>query len=153
MGRRRRGAIVVAALAAAAVVVVALVAGPAFAARVLFPRDVPGYEAYVATYLSAREGTDASISTDRTWVEGHRDLVIAEGDRACAWLAAQPDAPGVDPTGRSRSSELTSAYLGSSPRPDVPVSAAGRFYLVTGAWNHLCRYDLHAKTSPAGGGD
>jgi hypothetical protein len=88
--------------------------------------------------------------------------VLVAGDRTCAWLAAKPDAPTVDPTGNTSGDYLMNAYIGvgfdgvlGSPPYDAPgadigvtLSPVGRMTVVAGAWEYLCQSTREAKRAP-----
>jgi hypothetical protein len=91
-------------------------------------------------------GTAQQIATDRTWITHHHGQVLAEGNRACTWIAAAPDAPRADP-GRHYSVEaLSDRYIrATAARPFAAVSASNRRTIAVEAWAHLCLGDRNPK--------
>jgi hypothetical protein len=91
-------------------------------------------------------GTAQQIATDRTWITRHHDQVLAEGNRACAWIAGEPDAPLTDP-GRHYSVEaLGDRYIGATAAsPIARVSTPNRRTIAIEAWGHLCHSDRDPK--------
>jgi hypothetical protein len=106
------------------------------------------YYHYVVTYIDGW-----SISTDpqgpardRAWAKTHRAAVMADGDRACRWLAEQPSAGRVDPTGRTGVEAMATRYIRQAPR--LPVEEHRRSTLPVGAWAYLCLSVRDDKTAP-----
>jgi hypothetical protein len=115
-------------------------------------RDVDGFQQYVRTYIdgwssSAQPGRQV---LDRRWAIAHPDLVLEEGDQACAWLKPQPDAPEVDPSGRSTVGTLISTYIKATADDRIPpVARMSESYIVAGAWAYLCKDLREDKTAPS----
>lgn len=73
------------------------------------------------------------------WAADHPDVVLAEGDAACRWLADRADATDDDPSGAFSIGALVGTYLRETQQPGVEAfSDAGKRTLVYGAWAHLC---------------
>lgn len=85
---------------------------------------------------------------DEAWIYAHPTAVIAEGQRACHWLAVQPDAPSVDSTGRSDMSRMAMRFVTEAEGNDVPLARLTKWRVVGGAWNYLCAGEMSAKTAP-----
>jgi hypothetical protein len=138
------GALVVALIFAALV-------GPALARRVAHHRDQAAFSDYVATYVGgwSSSADPGGPQRDLTWVRQHPDELVAEGDRACHWLAQRPAAPPVDPSRAFSVDALAEQYVSRPPASAPPLSAAGYRTLVEGAWQYLCWSDRRARTAPA----
>ncbi len=109
-------------------------------------RDVPAFQ---RDALLSQQTSDAQVA-DGALLRAHPDLVLAEGDRACAWLVGQPTAPDVDPSGRSAVRATTTRYLAASPGgPLDAVTPLTREVVVLSAWNHLCHDERTRALSPA----
>lgn len=114
----------------------------------------------VATYVGGwSDSTDPTgPQRDQAWVATHPVQVLAAGDRACAWLAGKPDAPDVDPTGKTSEDTLMNAYIGvaegdfayDAPGADIGVTLSpdARVTVVGAAWQYLCRSTWETKTAP-----
>ncbi len=145
----KRWYVLVAALAGLAVV--GFLAGPSLARQVLHFRDVAAFQTYVVTYV---DGWGSSLdpggpARDLAWVKAHPDIVLAEGDRACVWLADQPAAPAVDPTGESAFDTVFGRYLSTTKGTSLTkLSPQGRSTVVAGAWEYLCHNAREAATAP-----
>lgn len=157
-----------AAFGTVALVVLAANVGPSVAGRLMHPRDVDAYQAYVGGLADTDTiGTvSAEFAEDRerdaAWVAAHPDLLLAAGDRACDWLKTQPKAPKVDPAGNSDVSTLERDYLGvdfgsvdppayDDPGRDgvgLPISPDARYTVVAGAWEYLCWSTRESRTAP-----
>lgn len=85
---------------------------------------------------------------DQAWISNHPAAVVAEGRRACTWLASQPDAPNVDPTGRSDMSRMAMRYVARVEGRDLPLARVTKWNVVGGAWNYLCPDEKDATTAP-----
>jgi hypothetical protein len=146
---RRRG-VILAALAAVVITMGALVA-PSIAGRITHPRDTSAFQSYVTTFVGGwRSSADPEgPERDDAWAADHPDEVLAEGDRACDWLAQRPTAPEVDPSGKSDVSALANGYLrvANGERP-LPLSREGRRTVIIGAWAYLCWSERGDKSSP-----
>ena len=134
--------------AAAALSSAALVGGGVAWAGVDPPRDEAGFLTYARQYVGGHAESDdpGSGARDTAWVRAHPAEAVAEGDRACAWLAARADAPEVDPTGRTSTGVTSARYLRRTSQLSG-LTEHGRSYLVAGAWEHLCKGDRRDKTS------
>jgi hypothetical protein len=111
--------------------------------------DEAAYQDYVVTYIGDYydSRTPDAGPADRRWVTAHADLVLAEGNAACAWLRTQPKAPRTRTnTGPYSLTEVLARY-GESPTT-TPLSAGGRSTIAAGAWEHLCRSERSERTSP-----
>jgi hypothetical protein len=116
--------------------------------RPVTPPRPDAYYRYVVTYVDGW-----SISTDplgpardRAWAASHRPAVMADGYRACRWLAEQPSAGRVDPTGRTGVDAMARRYIRRAP--PLPVEVHRRSTLPVGAWAYLCRSVRDDKTAP-----
>ena len=98
-GRRRLAAIV--AVTALCMVAVGLWAARASANHSANQRDPAAIRKYVSTYVGGWSDGSNGPQRDQAWVAAHPDQLLAAGDRACSWLAGRPDAPSVDPTGKT----------------------------------------------------
>jgi hypothetical protein len=85
---------------------------------------------------------------DRAWIDAHEASVISEGKRSCAWLAKQPDAPRVDPSGHFDISRLAMRYVTHAEGRDVPLARITKWSVAGGAWNYLCPDEMRGKTAP-----
>ena len=114
------------------------------------PRDEAAFQAHVVKYI----GTywDSSVpeadARDEAWARAHPEEVLAAGDAACAWLADQPVAPAVDPTGESDLFTVLDWYLDTLQPFSGPVSEIGTMTVVGSAWESLCWTDYERRTSP-----
>ncbi|MBV9951339.1 MAG: hypothetical protein JO291_05280 [Acidimicrobiia bacterium] len=82
----------------------------------------------------------------RAWAASHRATVMADGERACRWLAEQPSAGRVDPSGRTGVDAMATRYIHQAP--PLPVEEHRRSTLPVGAWAYLCRSERDDKTAP-----
>jgi len=138
---------VVGVLSAGAVVV----AGPAIAERIAHPRDEAAFTSYVDQYLPGWRSSDSPgvPARDRTWVQQHPDAVLAEAEAACAWLASQPDAPDLVPSGSATVWATVRRYQDETGQTTgVDIDERSRGTIVVGAWEHLCHGSREAHTSP-----
>ena len=145
-----RGPIYVAALVLACV---SIWAAPALARQVFHRADEQAFVSYVETYVGGwRSSRDpGGWRRDQAWVAENPEAVLAEGKRACRWLASRQEAPSVDPTGKSSSGKVTSRYVNEVPAStELGVSPVGqgRKTIVAGAWSYLCWWEHRDKTSP-----
>jgi type VI protein secretion system component VasK len=85
---------------------------------------------------------------DQAWLQAHGTAVLAEGQRACAWLATQRDAPSVIRAERADESRMAMHYVTKVEGHDVPLANMTKWYVVGGAWTYLCRDQMSAKTAP-----
>jgi hypothetical protein len=144
--RRRRIVVVVTALVA-----LAIMATPFLARRLIHGRDTVAFQQYVSNYVGTwRSSADPQGPVrDVKWVADHPDLVLAEGDEACHWLAHQPSAGKVDPSGASTVSALAERYLQDThTHSRVELSTQGRMVVVGGAWSNLCWWERRDKAAP-----
>jgi len=143
-GRYRWGA------AVGVVVGLTVVGGSALASRVSHPREVAAFQGYVSTYVGGWANSDdlGGPERDTAWVKAHPQAVLAAGDQSCAWLAQQPAAPTVDPSGRFAFETVLDRYLASPSRTRLGLSSSGEGTVVAGAWAYLCRDDREARTAP-----
>jgi hypothetical protein len=104
----------------------------------------------VARYIGSHGDASAPSADDddQAWAMAHPDDVLAAGDAACDWLAAEPAAPPIDPTGVTDFHAVINRYLESPGSLSVPASHAGRGFVVAGAWAYLCWTDRELHTSP-----
>jgi len=110
-------------------------------------RDVAAFLTYTDTYIGGyydSSAPEASIQ-DRRWAAANSRVVLAEGERACAWLAAAPEARAA---ADNRFQAVLSRYLETPQPEDVRLSATGRSVVTVGAWEYLCRRDRERHTSP-----
>lgn len=136
-------------VAVTVVVFIGLVACTGAADHTASNRDAKAYYRYVMTYAvdGWRTSTDPhGPARDRAWAATHRAAVMAEGDRACEWLARQPSAGRVDPSGQSDVSIMATRYV----RQASPLQFEDhrRAYMTSGAWAYLCRSVRDEKTAP-----
>jgi hypothetical protein len=149
--RRGRGGAALVAVAVAAVAATGAVAGPALANRLRHPHDEAAFRQYVETNVGGwSDSSDPSgPQRDRDWVRAHPAQVLVAGGRACSWLAAQPRAPRIDPSGATAPDTLMRRYLDTRPPPDgLPLSEFGRSTVLAGAWTDLCWQTRQDHTSP-----
>jgi len=127
-----------------------VVGGSALAKAGSHPRDVPAFEVYVVTYVGGWANSDdlGGPERDTAWVKTHPREVLAAGDRSCNWLAQQPSAPTVDPSGRFAFETVLGRYFASSSGTRLGLSPSGESTVVAGAWAYLCRDDRDARTAP-----
>jgi hypothetical protein len=89
---------------------------------------------------------------DMAWAITHQEAVLAEGERACAWLTTQPPAPDQDPADPTDTtfefSFVIDRYVKSTPAGSVArLSEPGRLNLTYSAWTHLCPATAEDKTA------
>ena len=131
-------------LGLAALLVAGVMVGPSLADRVIYPRDEDGFHKYVVTYM-LHPGTPQ----DKDWAIEHPDEVLAEGDRACAWLARRESAPDIDPSGATSVYTLVNAYLKHARKDSyIPLTRHGHANVVYGAWAYLCEAERRDKSAP-----
>ena len=120
-------------------------------------RNVSGYQHYVtgqyprgvATNGKGERVPDPQEKNYR-WAEAHPDVMLAEGDRACDWLADEPDPPllGADES-RYGSYAMTTLYLRTAAMEQrIRITDQGPRYVVAGAWTYLCPRLRNDKTTP-----
>ena len=97
------------------------VQGPALARQLLHPRDETAFQAHVSTYIAGwgSEEDPLGPTRDQAWADSNPEALLIAGDRACSWLAAQPSAPELDPTGNSTFDHLATQYVGARGTPDT----------------------------------
>jgi hypothetical protein len=122
---------------------VVLSVGAAGLAQALAPE---GEEAAFQAYVAQRVGDWPSSADprghlrDELWVASHSASVLAEGRRACDWLAQRPSVDGIDRSGRSEVDALITRYLAEARGGESgPLSTMGERIVVAGAWAHLCK--------------
>jgi hypothetical protein len=133
------------------VIVVGFVAGSAAANRSSHPQDEQGFFRYVGDHVDGWGSSNSphGPERDRMWAESHPALILAEGYRACDWLAEQPSAPDVDPSGRSEVNIVEGRYIRATQHaPIAQLYPMSRRVVVTGAWAYLCEYDRNVHTAP-----
>jgi len=141
-------------LAAAGAVLPVFLAAPLVAGALqpdTHPRDERQFLVWAPQGLheNVQEFQDEPSRVSRHWVARHRALVLQEGDLACAWLARQPDAPDVDPSGRSDADALLERYVRAedvAPSPRVSADQHEEFARLS--WMTLCTDTAGRKTSP-----
>jgi hypothetical protein len=145
---------VAAVVTVATLVIVAFVTVPAVARMVVHRRDTVAFQNYVSTYIGGwySSGDPGGPGRDLKFAVSRPDLVLAEGDRSCRWLAARPDVGDVDRSGKSTSSALMWRYLRET-HGSGQLSRFGRMTVVAGAWDSLCWWDRREKTAPRTSGD
>ncbi len=116
-------------------------------------RDEAGFRAYVAEFMDG-----SSSQADLDWVADNPEAVLAEGDRACRWLTAQPR-PGVQPARAGADSyevqglyltELQDQYLRATGEFPIVQIADTRDLVVSSAWQHLCPSSREDHIPPRG---
>lgn len=132
------------------VVVVIVGVGTSVASVLSRDRHPEGYQRYVQKYVGGwySSADPTGPRRDKRWVLAHPKAVLAEGDRACAWLARQPDAPEIDPTGKSTSGVLARRFFMAEHRRNPSVSVYGHFTMTSAAWSYLCDSVRKEKTAP-----
>ncbi|MFZ0324573.1 MAG: hypothetical protein WAN48_10625 [Actinomycetes bacterium] len=142
-------------IAAAVVVVlvgIGVVAGPSVALRLMHLRNEAAFRDYVSTYVGDWGSSENpnGPALDRIWVRTHPDLVQAEGDRACEWLARQPKAPRVDPSGDTSVGAMMTRYRKEtrSTSREIGLAPTAQGTIVSGAWAYLCWWDRRTHTAP-----
>lgn len=137
--------------AGAAVLGIGVLVVPDAARAVVHQRDEAAFLDYARSYVGLSWSSDRPLDDDRdrAWVRDRPNQVLVEGDAACAWLARQPRAPDVDPTGHLTSDATARRYLaGTAFARPAELSDLGRFDLVGGAWEHLCWSFRQDRTAP-----
>lgn len=135
----------------AVLAVIGVLAVPSIALQFKHSRDEGAFQTNLAASIGAWSDTrnPEGPARDTAWATANPGLALAEGDRACAWLAGQPDAPGrPDPSGRQSQETLQNRWISARGNVIGPLSWQGQSHLVAGAWTHLCWWDLHQKTAP-----
>ena len=111
-------------------------------------RDEPGY---VSDVNAEWAGSLEHPAQRRAWAAAHRAELVQAGDAACAWLDRQPDAPRVDPSGRSAGTAVfaraKSELAGLGLEPSLQSEVIGL------AWAYLCPGWEDDKTAPLRRGD
>jgi hypothetical protein len=141
---------------AASILLLAAFAGPSVARRLMHPRDSEAFQRYVSTYVGTWSSSrdPGGPKRDRAWVAEHPDQVLDEGDRACRWLAGRPDAPDIDPSGRTDANTLMGIYVKQAEQEHpLALSFMGRHVLTAGAWAYLCWSEREEKSAPRSRGD
>jgi hypothetical protein len=91
-------------------------------------------------------GTRQQIVTDRMWITHHHRQVLAEGNRACGWIAAAPNAMHATPARRYSVEALADRYIhATAANPIAAVTASNRRTIAVEAWGHLCRASRDPK--------
>jgi hypothetical protein len=91
-------------------------------------------------------GTREQIANDRTWITHHHRQVLAEGDRACSWISAQPNAPVDDPSRYYSVQALGDRYIRVTEATALTaVTASNRRTIAVEAWANLCHADRDPK--------
>ena len=114
-------------------------------------RDEARFERWAAAGLKdTPQFSSEPMRVVRAWVRDPANHVVQDGDRACAWLAREPDRDGIDPTGRSSDDAVMDRYLDQLPAEQV----AGRQRrsmaetIAWQGWNSLCGGLEADKTAP-----
>jgi dienelactone hydrolase len=132
--------------------VLVLIVGVGTAVASVLSRDRhPGaYQRHVQKYVDgwSSSADPTGPKRDKRWVLAHPEEVLAEGDRACAWLARRPDAPDIDPTGNSMFGVLSRRFARAEHRRNTSVSFYGHSTMTAGAWSYLCDSVRKEKTAP-----
>lgn len=141
---RLRGALLPAVVVAIIGVGVALVLGTSG------DRHAGDYQRYVRQYVGgwSSSADPGGPQRDKVWVLSHPDQVLAEGDRACAWLLLRPDASDIDPTGRSTVDALAGLFVQAEHARNPRLSTFGHATITAGAWAYLCSSVREDKTAP-----
>jgi hypothetical protein len=143
-------------LTAAALLVLAAVAGPATFRQLVHGRDTRAFHSAVTAYVGGWSSSHdpSGPQRDEAWVAAHPAQVLAEGNRACDWLASRPTAPDRDPTGDSSVFTLMGRYLRATEHDRLAdLSVVGRETVVANAWASLCWWTRRDKTAPRGYAD
>ena len=92
------------------------------------------------------------MATAHAWASAHPDLMVAEGDRACRWLDAQPLAPQGDNRPDTFAPEAMEArYTAETTGLEIArVYPEARQHIADWAWFTLCRSSLEAHTGTGG---
>jgi len=125
-------------------------------------RDENDYQTYVTGKYDRGTALDADGSpiqdpreNDFSWAARHPEVMLAEGDRACDWLAEEPDPPrfGADES-RYDSHAMTTRYLKTADMDErIRHTNLGQRYVVAGAWSFLCPVIRDEKTMRTGDED
>jgi hypothetical protein len=109
-------------------------------------RFLGNVRAYAAGWSSSAQ--PERQTRDHAWIVAHPSAVVADGQRACTWLAARHDPPAVDRSGRSEPDRLAMYYVKNKDAAPLPLGRISRWGVVVEAWNYLCPDVRAAKTSP-----
>lgn len=133
-----------------AIVVATVGGGIALAHSASRDTHAQDYQRYVRQYVDgwSSSADPGGPRRDERWVLAHPDQVLAEGDRACSWLIQRPDAPDVDPTGRSTVDVLARRFAEAEHARNPRVSILGHSTMTAGAWSYLCSSVREDKTAP-----
>lgn len=114
----------------------------------------PRHEAAFFRYVNVNvDGGDPrkdpqDAERDVAWATSHPHVVLAEGDRACRWLAGQPTAPDVDPSNKTDLPVMEDRYLRETQNARIAqLTSSGRWFVVEGAWAYLCGHDRSVHTT------
>ena len=115
------------------------------------PRDEWQYLEWAATEYRSHSGEfkHRHKRAEAAWKAEHGAAALAEGDRACAWLAGQPDVPRTDPSGRSTDRVVLARYVRAGDVERSPgFSAEQHEEFARLSWMTLCGDLADDKTSP-----
>lgn len=110
-------------------------------AAIVFGNHASDREAFFR-WSAATGGTYRSIQHDHDWIVAHHDLVMDEGQQACAWVRTQPTVP-ADALVRGHSIEALGHrhVAANKPTPGLDVTSLNRWNIAIQAWAHLCPDD------------
>lgn len=82
---------------------------------------------------------EQDIATAHSWAQAHPELILAEGDRACGWLSAQPAAPRINAPEAFTLEAMEARYVAETTGLEIArVYPEARMVIAGNAWWSLC---------------
>jgi hypothetical protein len=85
---------------------------------------------------------------ERTWLDEHHDLVLAEGRAYCDWLSQFPEVPEVVPSGEADVGKFRARYVRvTAASTELTVSDRARATVAAAAGAYFCHGTVDSRTS------
>ena len=85
---------------------------------------------------------------ERTWLDEHHDLVLAEGRAYCDWLSQFPEVPEVVPSGEADVGKFRARYVrATAASTELTVSDRARATVAAAAGAYFCHGTVDSRTS------
>ena len=85
---------------------------------------------------------------ERTWLDEHHDVVLADGRAYCDWLAQFPEVPEVVPSGQADVGKFRVRYVkATADSSQLAVSDRARYTVLAAAGAYFCHGTVDSRTS------